>query len=101
MSRSGLVRILDAAGEPAASVLADPAMRLVVAGQQPAVAGGPLYGLVKACHALAEAERLSAAGDPHRALFWVASEDHDLGEAGAAWLLRRDGALARIRCGVG
>ncbi len=78
-----------------------PIPSLVVAGQQPAVAGGPLYGLLKACHALAEADRLSAAGEPHRALFWVASEDHDLGEAGSAALVRRDGALARIRCDLG
>jgi hypothetical protein len=91
-----LAEILGAGGAPA-----DPVPSLVVAGQQPAVAGGPLYGLLKACHALAEAERLTTAGEPHRALFWVASEDHDLGEAGSVALLRRDGALARIRCDLG
>src|SRR4051812_10616106 len=63
--RAALARILDdAIGEPAPAVAAAIAgLRqrdavCVVAGQQPAVGGGPLYTLVKAAQAVAIARRL-------------------------------------------
>ncbi len=99
--RAGLAAALTAAGEPGADAVAEPGLSLVIAGQQPALGGGPLYTLVKAAQALAIAQRLDAAGTRARALFWVASEDHDLGEAGHADLLLRDGRLVRVASPLG
>ena len=74
---------------------------VVTTGQQPGLAGGPLYTLHKAltAHALAaELERVT--GVPAVPLFWAATDDADLAEAmhvavagpdGATWL---DGAQA-------
>ena len=69
---------------------------MIVTGQQPAVGGGPLYTLVKAAHAMALG---AARGEP--VLFWCASEDHDLGEAGHADLIRRDGRIHRCASDLG
>ncbi len=68
----------------------------VVTGQQPALGGGPLYTLVKTAHAVALARQVARAGRPCRAMHWVASEDHDVGEAGHADVIGRDGRLTRI-----
>jgi hypothetical protein len=96
--RVALGRILERG--PAAEAVAAGGV-LVVAGQQPAVGGGPLYTLLKAVHAAAIAARLRAAGLPAAALFWCASDDHDLGEAGHADLVLRDARLARFRADLG
>lgn len=69
---------------------------MIVTGQQPAVGGGPLYTLVKVAHAMALG---TARGEP--VLFWCASEDHDLGEAGHADLVRRDGRIHRCASDLG
>ncbi len=69
---------------------------MIVTGQQPAVGGGPLYTLVKIAHAVAVAQQRKAP-----ALFWCASEDHDLGEAGHADLVLRDGTLRRCTVDLG
>ncbi len=61
--------------------LRSPGVVAVVAGQQPGLLGGPLMILVKALAAAAVARDLSARGVPAVALFWHASEDHDLAEA--------------------
>lgn len=54
---------------------------VVLTGQQPGVAGGPLFVWLKAHAAVAHAERMSARlGLPVRALFWVAGDDSDLAE---------------------
>ena len=56
----------------------------VVGAHQPTVAGGPLLAFAKAIGAIALARRLEAAGaGPVVPVWWVASEDHDLAEAGA------------------
>lgn len=101
--RARLVGILRQEPEQSATVdaLRDDATVAVVAGQQPAVGGGPLYTLVKAAHAVAVAEALRARGQPAVALFWCASEDHDLGEAGHADLVRRDGRVERVTQSLG
>ncbi len=78
-----------------AKALGQPDTAAIVTGQQPAVGGGPLYTLIKTAHAIAMARALSAAGTPSVPVFWCASEDHDLGEAGHADLIRRDGAITR------
>ena len=69
---------------------------MILTGQQPAVGGGPLYTFVKVAHAVALARQR---GLP--ALFWCASEDHDLGEAGHADLIERNGTIRRCSIELG
>ena len=69
---------------------------MIVTGQQPAVGGGPLYSLVKVAHAVALGR---ARGE--EVLFWCASEDHDLGEAGHADVILRDGTIRRFTADLG
>jgi bacillithiol biosynthesis cysteine-adding enzyme BshC len=52
----------------------------VVTGQQVGLFGGPLFTPFKAATALARAGQATAAGRPHVAIFWLASEDHDFAE---------------------
>ena len=52
----------------------------VVTGQQVGLFGGPLFTPFKAATALARARQASAAGHPHAAIFWLATEDHDFAE---------------------
>ena len=52
----------------------------VVTGQQVGLFGGPLFTPFKAATALARARAATAAGRPHAAVFWLASEDHDFEE---------------------
>jgi hypothetical protein len=82
-------------------LLTDPTSVVVVTGQQPAVGGGPLYTLVKLAHAIVVARRLTAKGVPAVAWFWCASDDHDLGEANHADLIRRDGSIVRVPAELG
>jgi bacillithiol biosynthesis cysteine-adding enzyme BshC len=66
----------------------------VVAGQQAGVLGGPLYTLHKALAVLRLADRAEAQlGLPVLPLFWVASNDSDLVEAGRATLVDRTNTL--------
>jgi bacillithiol biosynthesis cysteine-adding enzyme BshC len=53
---------------------------VVVTGQQVGLFGGPLFTPFKAATALARAREASAAGRPHAAVFWLATEDHDFAE---------------------
>jgi len=85
----------------AAALLSETGTVAVVTGQQPAVGGGPLYTLIKVAHAIALAQRLGHDGQPCVALFWCASEDHDLGEAGHADCVLRNGRVARFAPGLG
>ena len=52
----------------------------VVTGQQVGLFGGPLFTPFKAATAVARARKATAAGHPHAAIFWLASEDHDFAE---------------------
>jgi bacillithiol biosynthesis cysteine-adding enzyme BshC len=52
----------------------------VVTGQQVGLFGGPLFTPFKAATAVARARQATAAGRPHAAIFWIASEDHDFAE---------------------
>lgn len=52
----------------------------VVTGQQVGLFGGPLYTPLKAATAISRARQATAAGRPHAAIFWLASEDHDFPE---------------------
>ncbi len=53
---------------------------VVVTGQQVGLFGGPLFTPLKAATAIARARQAAAAGRPHAAIFWLASEDHDFAE---------------------
>jgi bacillithiol biosynthesis cysteine-adding enzyme BshC len=52
----------------------------ILTGQQVGLFGGPLYTPFKAATAIARARKSTAAGRPHMAIFWLASEDHDFAE---------------------
>ena len=53
---------------------------VVVTGQQVGLFGGPLYTPLKAATAIARARQATANGQPHVAIFWLATEDHDFAE---------------------
>jgi bacillithiol biosynthesis cysteine-adding enzyme BshC len=53
---------------------------VVVTGQQVGLFGGPLFTPFKAATAIARARQAAAAGSPHTAVFWLATEDHDFDE---------------------
>jgi bacillithiol biosynthesis cysteine-adding enzyme BshC len=53
---------------------------VVVTGQQVGLFGGPLFTPFKAATAIARGRQATAAGRPHAAIFWLASEDHDFAE---------------------
>jgi bacillithiol synthase len=74
--------------------LADPATRVVIAGQQPGLFGGPLLTFAKLVAAARWAAALEAAGEPAVAVFWVATEDHDYAESSTATVLTADGPRA-------
>ena len=67
------------AAAPALAALAHGA-GVVVTGQQVGLFGGPLFTPFKAATALARARQATAAGRPHAAIFWLATEDHDFAE---------------------
>ncbi len=68
-----------AAAAPALAALAQGA-GTVLTGQQVGLFGGPLFTPLKAATAVARARQATAAGHPHAAIFWLASEDHDFAE---------------------
>lgn len=80
-----------AAVRDALEVLRAPGTVAVVTGQQPVLLGGPAYVLYKALTAIRVARELSARGVPAVAIFWNASEDHDIAEANVVALPGADG----------
>lgn len=64
---------------PALAALNDGA-GVMVTGQQVGLFGGPLFTPFKAATALGRARQATAAGRPHAAIFWLATEDHDFDE---------------------
>jgi bacillithiol biosynthesis cysteine-adding enzyme BshC len=52
----------------------------VLTGQQVGLLGGPLFTPFKAATAVARARQATAMGQPHVAIFWLATEDHDFAE---------------------
>jgi len=70
-----------------ARALRSPGTMLVVAGQQPALLGGPLYNAYKALHVVALARALQRAWEcPVVPAFWNHSDDHDLAEVHHLWI---------------
>lgn len=70
--------------------------RAVVTGQQVGLFGGPLYSILKAISALSATEQLNKAGIPAVAVFWLATEDHDLDEVRRALFPAGPGKLAKL-----
>lgn len=64
----------------AARRLQDPRTRIVMAGQQPALWGGPVMILSKVLALLTLASQMEAAGIPTVPIFWIADDDHDQSE---------------------
>jgi uncharacterized protein YllA (UPF0747 family) len=75
----------------------DPGTAVVVCGQQPGIWGGPLYSLYKAATAVAWADRLTAAGAPAVAVFWMGADDADWDEIAWGTVPRSDLGLLRER----
>jgi bacillithiol biosynthesis cysteine-adding enzyme BshC len=77
-----LVRLLTAQNPSNATALAALAQGAgtVVTGQQVGLFGGALLIPFKAATATARARQATAAGHPHVAIFWLATEDHDFAE---------------------
>ncbi len=70
---------------------------LVSTGQQPGLFIGPLYVLYKILSAIAHARRIEqATGRPALASFWIAGDDHDWEEVGAARIVSRNGVIERV-----
>jgi bacillithiol biosynthesis cysteine-adding enzyme BshC len=73
----------------------------VVAGQQPLLAGGPLFVAAKALTAIALAREIEdATGSPCVPVFWNHSDDHDLPEIDALDVLDDAGVLWTLRAGL-
>ena len=64
----------------------------IVTGQQVGLFSGPSFTIYKALTALRLAHELSSAGTPAVAVFWLATEDHDLAEIDHCFWPSREGA---------
>ena len=90
-------------GAPAAAVagaaaLADAGTCCVHTGQQAGLLGGPAFTLYKIVTAIRLAARYQEElGQRCVPVFWLASEDHDLGEINHAHYLAGDGSVGRVR----
>jgi bacillithiol biosynthesis cysteine-adding enzyme BshC len=78
--------------------LCSPQGLAVFTGQQTGLFGGPLFTLYKALTTISLAARLQETlHRPVVALFWLASEDHDIAEADHVHLTDHNGCLVQIR----
>ena len=68
-------------------LLAHPASKVVVAGQQAGLLGGPAYSVHKAADAVLLSRQLSQDELPVLPIFWIASQDHDADEVASTSLL--------------
>ena len=68
-------------------LLSHPASRVVVAGQQAGLLGGPAYSVHKAADAVLLSRQLSRDDLPVLPVFWIASQDHDAEEVASTSLL--------------
>lgn len=67
-------------------LLAEKGTVVVATGQQVGLFGGPVFSVFKALTAAKHAATLQDRGIPAVAVFWLATEDHDLAEVDHAWL---------------
>lgn len=101
--RSALVSALrEQNGDSAAlEKLAQPGTVAVVTGQQVGLFSGPAYTIFKAVTAAKLAMQLNEQGIPAVAVFWLATEDHDLAEADHAWVFNHELSPAKIAVAPG
>ena len=78
-------------------LLSRPDTVVVATGQQVGLYGGPVFALYKALTAIELARKLRDSGQPAVAVFWLATEDHDLAEIDHTWLLNAGARPARIQ----
>lgn len=72
----------------------------IVSGQQVGLFSGPAYTIYKALTAIRLARELSAEGTPTVAIFWLATEDHDLAEVNHCfWPTRTGGERLELPAG--
>ncbi len=71
--------------------LAQPETVVVATGQQVGLFGGPIFSVFKALTAAKHAAKLRERGISAVAVFWLATEDHDLAEVDHAWLFDAGG----------
>lgn len=75
----------------------------VVTGQQAGLLGGPLLTLHKALTAIKLARQYESEANGSARfvpVFWVAGDDHDVGEIDHAYFLRDDGNVTRVRAPI-
>ncbi len=73
---------------------------VVATGQQVGLFGGPIFSVFKALTAAKHAATLRERGIPAVAVFWLATEDHDLAEVDHAWLFDAAGKPSRAEGGA-
>ena len=78
-------------------LLSKPGTMAITTGQQVGLYGGPVFALYKALSALKLAEQLRQQGAGAVAVFWLATEDHDLAEVDHAWVLDHAGEPLKIQ----
>ena len=87
----GALRNQNAAAGPETSTnldrLAQADTVVVATGQQVGLQGGPVFAIYKALTAIRIAEELGNQGISAVPVFWLATEDHDLGEVEQTWIL--------------
>lgn len=77
--------------------LAQPGASVVVCGQQPGLAGGPLFCAFKALHTLRLARSLEVAWErPVVPLYWNHADDHDLAEVNHTHLVNENLDVERL-----
>ena len=77
--------------------LREPGVSVVMTGQQPGLACGPLYSLWKGLQAVVTARRLSGEwGHPVVPMFWNHADDHDIAEVHHTWLVNRNLDLQKV-----
>jgi len=77
--------------------LRGPGASVVMTGQQPGLACGPLYSVWKGLQAIAVARQLSEEwGTPVIPMFWNHADDHDIAEVHHTWLVNRNLDLQKV-----
>jgi len=77
--------------------LTHPEAALVIAGQQPAFLGGPLYNIYKVISAIRLAQELSERwGVPVLPAFWNHADDHDIAEVHHLWVQTQSMELRKV-----
>ncbi|MBV9156044.1 MAG: bacillithiol biosynthesis cysteine-adding enzyme BshC [Acidobacteriaceae bacterium] len=81
---------------PVLARLAEPGTIAVVTGQQVGLFSGPAYTVFKALTAAKMAAHFNARGIPAVAIFWLATEDHDLAEVDHTWVFNHELSPTKI-----